>query len=94
MPVRLPIDRKEIGKTGKKQETENLRKAKISGAENEKEPRERRNGDARQSREKAETEQRKNKERTRKEQGNAAHLLADYQPLNQTNKTPKKREVT
>ncbi len=23
--------------------------------------------------------------------GNAAHLLADYQPPNQTNKTPKKR---
>jgi hypothetical protein len=44
---------------------EKLRKAKISGAKNEKEPRERRNGDARQSREKAETEQGKNKETRR-----------------------------
>jgi hypothetical protein len=41
-----------------------------------------------------EAKQRKSRDSTRKEQGNAAHLLADYQPLNLTNFTPKKRKVT
>jgi hypothetical protein len=31
-----------------------------------------------------------NRERTKKEQRNAAYLLADYQPPNRTNRTPKK----
>jgi Icc-related predicted phosphoesterase len=35
--------------------------------------------------------QRKSREKTREKQGNVAHLLADYQPPNQTNKTPIKK---
>jgi hypothetical protein len=43
------------------------------------------------TREKPDAKQRKNTDKTKKEQRNAAHLLAGYQPPNETNKTPKKR---
>jgi hypothetical protein len=62
-------------KNKQKQAFENFTKLHFSGAKNGRETRERRNRDARQK-------QRKSRDRTRKEQGNAAHLLADYQPLN------------
>jgi hypothetical protein len=47
----LPIDRKEIGKTGDKQETENLSKLIISGADNERETRGKTEKEQRKSRE-------------------------------------------
>jgi hypothetical protein len=82
----LPITRKELGKTGKKQETENIRFPKIRA-------RKTRNNRER-IKAKAEKKQRQSKEITKKEQRNAPHLLADYQPLNRTDWTPKKRKVT
>jgi hypothetical protein len=42
-------------------------------------------------REKPEPKQRKNREKTEKKQRSAAHLFPDYQLLNRTNPTPKKR---
>jgi hypothetical protein len=35
--------------------------------------------------------ERETRAKTKKEQRNAAHFLADYQPLKLTNRTPKKR---
>ncbi len=64
-------------------------KCRFLSADNERQMRERRNGDARQSREKAETEQRKNKERTRKEQGNAARHIAKHCKRDNTERTEK-----
>ncbi len=58
-------------------------KCPLLSAKNERQMRERRNGDARQK-------QRKSRDRTKKEQRNAAHLLADYQPPKRTKKTPEK----
>jgi hypothetical protein len=42
-------------------------------------------------RDKRERNQSQNRERTEKKQRSAAHLFPDYQPLNRTNPTPKKR---
>ncbi len=79
----MPIAGKNSRETVEKQETENLVKLRISGANKETE-----------TRGKTEKEQRKNRERTEKEQRRAVHLLADYQPPNQTNRTPKKTKET
>jgi hypothetical protein len=54
---------------------------------NERETKQRRNRDARQK-------QRKSRDRTKKEQRNAAHLLADYQPPNLTPRNGSVEEVS
>ncbi len=80
--------RKELGKTGKKQETENIRFPKIRARET----RDKRERDETETKRKPEPKQRKNTDKTKKEQRNAAHPLADYQPPKRTKKTPEKKE--
>ncbi len=50
--------------------------------------RDKRERDETETKQRCEAKQRKSRDRTRKEQGNAAHLFPDYQPLNRTNPTP------